>query len=125
MSEALELYKSTEGETCFWQDIVSCPGRPVIAHCRVHAEYRLCEDCYNQSQLRGCYCCDMERDQAAKKPPIVYRRQLGLSFFYYHEQCKPDKPDLVEVPLRDILRRTPCSGCPEYIEPIERPQDGN
>lgn len=69
-----------------------------------------CHECADDQNFQ-CFNVPMKRLQ-----PIVYRRQLGLSFFYYHEQCKPDKPDLVEVPLRDILRRTPCCGCPEYIE---------
>lgn len=56
---------------------------------------------------------------------IVYRIQLGLAFFYYHEECKSDKPNLVEIPQEEIGIRAVCMGCMKHIHEKEESRDSN
>ena len=65
--------------------------------------------------VRAIYRNMQEIARFCGEAPKAYRHKSGVSSFYFHPACKPDKPDLVELSIWEIGIRTMCSACHQPI----------
>lgn len=53
---------------------------------------------------------------SAQQPAqIAYAHHSGRSHFCFHAECKPDKPNLREVPVNEIAHDAICAECWQNI----------